>query len=88
LKGIIDANNFRACPETRIKDAWEALIEIVEILSAGLVIMAKRQAVPAAPKSVQDRLWGIVERSPMAAAMIFLGVVALKIAGVSTNFLK
>ena len=81
MKTIIDANDFALCKGKRIKDAWEALIEVVDILAAGLIIQAKRTTAISTPKTTQDRIWAIIERSPLSAALIFLGVVLLKISG-------
>lgn len=87
MKGIIDQNDFAECKAKRMKDAWEALIDVCEILAAGLIIMAKRSttAAQAGPKSIQDRLWLIAERSPLSAAIIFAAVVILKVFGHGTG---
>jgi hypothetical protein len=78
IKAIIDGNDFQDCPAKGIRDAWEALIEVEEIVAAGLCILVERRHARH-PRTSKDWFWALLDRSPVAAALVFLGVVLAKI---------
>jgi hypothetical protein len=80
VKLIIDGNDFANCPATGIRDAWEALIEVQEIVAAGLCILVERRH-HKHPRTFADWGWSVLDRAPLAAALVFLGIVLLKING-------
>ena len=90
VKKIIDTASFKGCPADGIHDAWEALLEVQEILAAGLCILVEqnengggRGGPKRMPKNFVEWLWMSTERAPLATALIFLGIVALKIHGLN-----
>jgi len=83
-KAIIDSNDFAGCPATGIRDAWEALLEIHEIVAAGLCILVERRG-DRHPRNFQDWAFSLLYHAPLAAALVFFSVVLLKINGLDVK---